>query len=618
MSVGRPLAVIVAFTFTTTAFAREPARDWRRTALRARTPDGEIVRLDVDGDGRPDVLERWWNGRRVRWLDENGDMSPTDTRGDMVGDALQVDIDGDGRYDGPGDMNVKWADNDGDGQADVQAFAMSRPEGPIVPGHGAHWMLFFDVDKDGVLGWVDWETFTFDNWDYTGRHTWLPDYNGESVFLKIHADPRAIENLSLNWENPFSFYDPDHDGATEMAIRWLDPHNTRDGRTRLTGRLTEAYATLDLDNDAAKDNETDFDLSMRVSGGPGIAYRDFRHPLPSLAGPARFDALFASNRWRRVDSVSYMPHDKGWRYLFDRGWKSRSIVFDEDDDDHRWERVELYYPTHGRRGGEGAVDTHSTQRWARDTWVKEGRVAGGEKPGVSGHPQADSLGDRGEFDRDDSGRGRLYVGVFDRKLHLAGAEWGAWTVDKEGRYHGGWGAPSPADRAPGVAEVVVYRDTDANGFLDTVEYDYDGDRKTDFVVSLLDYKSEAQPHPDVAPLIDTQAAEWRGLHEAFSGAANASWREALAVYRAAWRRGLSTPELDRLANAATVAQRYEHAYWIKEKVFRRLRETLAEARAAGPEAAAAMDALRDRLTRNYYLGRFEDYVADIAKVPGKT
>jgi len=97
-------------------------------------------------------------------------------------------------------------------------------------------------------------------------------------------------------------------------------------------------------------------------------------------------------------------------------------VFDEDDDDHRWERVEMYYPMHGF-GGPKEIDLYSTKRWLRSNYAGEDMVAPSERPGISGHPQADSLGDRGEFDEDNSGGGKLYVGVFDRKLHLAGAEW---------------------------------------------------------------------------------------------------------------------------------------------------------------------------------------------------
>ncbi|HSL53474.1 MAG TPA: hypothetical protein VK868_03725 [Pyrinomonadaceae bacterium] len=68
-----------------------PQNDLRKSALKSTTPSDEIVRLDINHDGKPDILERWWNGKRVRWLDENGDMLPTDTRGDQVGDVMQID-----------------------------------------------------------------------------------------------------------------------------------------------------------------------------------------------------------------------------------------------------------------------------------------------------------------------------------------------------------------------------------------------------------------------------------------------------------------------------------------------------------------------------------------------
>src|SRR5260370_13599 len=80
-----------AFVIASTASAQVPARDLRKTALKSATPSDEIIRIDIDHDGRPDIIERWWNGKRVRWLDENGDMLPTDTRGDQVADVLQVD-----------------------------------------------------------------------------------------------------------------------------------------------------------------------------------------------------------------------------------------------------------------------------------------------------------------------------------------------------------------------------------------------------------------------------------------------------------------------------------------------------------------------------------------------
>ena len=600
---------IIVILITTQAIVAQT--DLRKSALKSATPNDEIVRLDINGDGKPDILERWWNGKRVRWLDENGDMLPTDTRGDQVGDVMQLDKNGDGIYDSALDINIKWADNDGDGRADLQAFVTQGREWSAEkrdPGE-SHWMVYIDVEKDGVLGWLDWEKFDFgnDNWGYTGTTDWLPDYNGDSVFLKVHRPPQSLPDPRLNWENPFAFYDFDNDGVSEMAMRWLDPVPALDdkGRTNLSGILSEAFVTFDLDNDSTQGNETDYDMSLRGAGGAGIPYREFIHKYPALKGNPRFDGCFEWNNWRHIDELIYLPHNKSYDAFFTAGWATMYFVFDEDDDDHRWERVEMYYPMHGF-GGPREIDLYSTKRWRRGNYAELEMAAPDQRPGISGHPQADSLGDRGEFDEDNSGAGNLYVGVFDRKLHLAGAEWGAWTVDKKAEFHGGNKTPSPKPSAPRVEEVVKYTDTDKNGFLDTIEYDYDGDRTIDLRVSLLDYRTTQSPHPDVVPLVDTHKQGWKGLNQIFTQIANQSFQEALMVYRAAWRRGLTTPEIDRLANASSVGERYRNAYWIKEKIFREI-----GARIKGD------DALNKELIRLYYLGLFDEYARKISAVPSR-
>ncbi|HSP91017.1 MAG TPA: VCBS repeat-containing protein [Vicinamibacterales bacterium] len=308
--------------------AQSPAaRDLRRTALAGTAPSAEIIRLDVDGDGRPDIIERWWNGKRVRWLDENGDLSPTDTRGDQVADVLQVDMNGDGWYDGVTDQNVKWADNDGDGRPDVQAWATQPPswsDGKWSTSE-SHWMLVLDVEQDGVLGWQDWRTFNFgdSNWDYTGTHDWLPDYHGDALFLKIHRPPQALPDPRLNWENPFAFFDTDGDGLTEMGMRWLDPMTpVVKGLSPLSGVLNEAFLTLDLDNDSGKGNEIDYDMSLRGSGGPGVPYQSMVTAYPALRGNPKFDACFQWGNWRQAGELKFMPHARSYDAFFTAGWTS--------------------------------------------------------------------------------------------------------------------------------------------------------------------------------------------------------------------------------------------------------------------------------------------------------
>ena len=88
------------------------------------------------------------------------------------------------------------------------------------------------------------------------------------------------------------------------------------------------------------------------------------------------------------------------------------------------------------------------------------------------------------------------------------------------------------------------------------------------------------------------------------------------VYRAAWRRGLTTPEIDKLASAGAIGERYDHGYWLKEKIFRQIRARLQQVRQSDPSKASTWDRLQKDLARLYYTGQFYEYVKLIAEVPG--
>jgi hypothetical protein len=72
-----------------------------------------------------------------------------------------------------------------------------------------------------------------------------------------------------------------------------------------------------------------------------------------------------------------------------------------------------------------------------------------------------------------------------------------------------------------------------------------------------------------------------------------------------------------MAFASSKAQRHDHAYWIKEKVFRLVRQRLDEVRQEEPAKSASLARLEQDLTRFYYLGQFDRYTARLADVPAE-
>ena len=113
-------------------------------------------------------------------------------------------------------------------------------------------------------------------------------------------------------------------------------------------------------------------MSLRGVGGAGIPYRTMVHKYPALKGNPKFDGCFEWNNWRKI--VTVLPHEKSCDAFFTAGWKTVYFVFDEDDDDHRWERVEMYYPMHSF-GGRHEIDLYSTKRWRRSNYAELDMVA---------------------------------------------------------------------------------------------------------------------------------------------------------------------------------------------------------------------------------------------------
>ncbi len=512
-------------------------------------PGTKPVFVDLDDDGDPDVMKYTTsNGFPVQWIDDDDDMKVTDTEGDTDNDCLMADVNKDGKYGSHSDAIVDWVDSNNDGVADIQVFSEYASEKdkdkPWGPGH---FMINMDLDKDNILNYIDWNTFQVRCWIHDGKSDFFEDYSGQTLFLKIHASPQNINDLRLNWENPFLFYDIDKDGLTESAIRFLDrPTYGKPGDkylTNLTGKIDYVTMAYDLDNDNSQGNPFDFDMTITQRGG-GFDYTDQVHAFKNLHGLPAADQYFMDPRIRQLDEFIYPEHEKALDLVFNRGkWNESWLVYDEDDDCERWERVELLDP-------------------------KDPYTIGARKGGLDDNPQSDPVGDRGEWDLDNSGNGNLYVSPLDGKIHLFGAETGYWRVDQNAFFYQGMGGlydgygpvRTPVD--PKVFPLISYKDTDKNGFFDTVSYDLDGDKKDDFTFTLKELGIS-----DASEVIKINTMKYADFNKLDKMVSEKTWKSALSFELLAKKHGINTHWYALLKSPKSTRQQYSFGYWLKFYLF---------------------------------------------------
>jgi hypothetical protein len=527
-------------------------------------PDVKINYIDLDGDGDPDVLRSsTLHGTPVQWIDDDDDMQEGDLEGDLDNDCLMIDRNKDGKYGSGHDLIIDWNDENGDGQPDMQVVA----DNSGLDDRGrfrAHYIWIIDKDHDQILNYIDWNTFELEGWEHAGRCHFFEDYIGQSIMLKSHTSSFNIKDVRYSWENPFLFFDQDGDGLTEMAIRLTDqPEIDQQARPlpeegnitdvmrsfQFDGVINNVYLTIDLDNDNSPSNEFDYDLSLKFSGA-GFNYRDQVHKYESMKGLPGSEIYFYDTRWREMTELIYADHDSAYNLVFQRGkWSACWLTYDEDDDCQRWERVEFYEP--------------------RDPFK-----AGVNNGGLDNNAQADVTGDRGEWDLDFSGRGQLYIGPFDGRIHLYGAEWGCWRIDQNANYFQGWqgwrGANiQPEDHVsvePEIFPTIKYSDKNNNGFFDLIEYDLNGDKEFERTVDLISLEI-----PDTAALICTAGMEYKDFKELHATIANQLWENALQAVNVAKKERLNTGWYSILMNPGSVREKYHNGYWLNFYLYMDLR-----------------------------------------------
>lgn len=509
--------------------------------------------IDLDGDGDPDILRTVTaNGIPVQWIDDDDDMQYGDLEGDTDNDCLMIDRNRDGIYGGYGDLIIDWVGEDEDGNPAMQVVVDNIPEADRMKAGTGHYMWVIDTDKDDVFNYIDWNTFTLRCWIHNGLSDFYEDYNGKSAFLKIHSTTERVNDVRMNWENPFLFYDPDNDGLTEMAIRFCDsPKIVReDGQANsvLSGNIDWVSISMDTDNDNAPGNEFDFDMTIHFAG-PGFNYENQKHVNKNLRGLPEADTFFLDARWRKLPELLYPDHDAAWDLIFKEGkWDKVWFTYDEDDDCNRWERVELYQP----------LDPFKV---------------GARQGGIDNNPQADPAGDRGEWDEDNSGHGQLYVSPIDGKIHLYGAEWGCWRIDQNARFYQGMGGiydgygPKRIETEPTIFPTVKYTDTDNNGFFDLMEFDLDGDKVFEQRLSMKELGLD-----DRCPIINTASMKYEDFKDLESKVSDAMWKNAEKAVEVAKAKKLNTKWYALMLQPKSTRERYHYGFWLQFYLYNDLKD----------------------------------------------
>jgi len=252
------------------------------------------------------------------------------------------------------------------------------------------------------------------------------------------------------------------------------------------------------------------------------------------------DRFFEDPRWRQITELIYVPHEQAYDEVFKNGkWEQCWFVYDEDDDCHRWERVDFYDP-------------------------KNPFKVGSRNGGLDNNPQSDVAGDRGEWDLDFSGNGDMYIAPFDGRIHLHGAELGYWRIDQFAYYYQGWQGwrgPSiaPEDLVftePEVFATVKYTDTDNNGFMDQIEYDLDGDTLFEETVRLKDLGID-----DAVTLIKTSELSYADYNRIYSEMSDGLWNNALKAVEVAGKYNLNTSWYAYMMHPKTSREKYSYGFW---------------------------------------------------------
>lgn len=429
-------------------------------------------RYDMDGDGKDDTLVFMWNGRltlfhsedgALPWKDEEKDWNQLFNEAFRVGEksnpwsdlrkgwgsyTLLIDKDGDGRFDTQGDFIYRAMDVNGDGDPECEYYHLFPGESWCPWSNKTH----VSLDGDRRMSYLNFKTLTYpDEQAYADGEEYHMNVQGSGFFTNSYCP-----HPDLSWETPIAWYDFNQDRCPEMVMRVGDTlHNDviqggilAEGEDRYSGKISEFELAYELNGNTSEKHRHSLDMQLTFLSyeKPSLDYTSMKDQPSWLKTDGLLKGIHGNMaKTREEDTRTYLPYLDGCKIAMEHpDWEGVFLIFDEDDDDCRWEEM------------------FSTQEDK-----KEHQVPGFGRCG-------DQIGDRTEFDTDFKGRAMLYQGSFDGRIHLYHAEKAVWDVDERALFKGSADHPFLTE-GPRPAEGmrymrVKYVDEDGDGFIDKIRY----------------------------------------------------------------------------------------------------------------------------------------------------
>lgn len=430
--------------------------------------------VDKNGDGKPeevwfiDIEPRHTEAKKpilVKEVDENGNLE-MGKEPEKYGDLWIADWHADGFV----DAVISYHDLDGDHDLDVMEWFTYGKKNRHLDKDGLRVILSIDDGDDNLLDYdMDYVYYQQPCQDYS-------HFGGDESFTTLYFETESNKWVPY-WENPFLFYDLDHDGVTEEVVRI-------EGKEDWVKYLRWSF---DADNDGTTQQPRDFDVGITALAKGWTPEKDRKSDFNMYLKKEQMETFSI----RGIPTGPILKRSLAREELQQTTWQRVLMTWDENDLNMAWND-----PKDTIERWEGIISAASTD-------------PGYVMPQIGG-PACGPFNKRYELVLQPKGPNEFYFNPADHRIHIKNSDRTWIKVDY--------------DYDTKMDMSYFWVDTDKDGIMDMVNIDTNGDGITDdsYPIDVSKVKPVAWKFKDingsVAPVLKTEPVNRYLLVKALSSA----------------------------------------------------------------------------------------------------